>query len=887
MSNKIFGSDIVDASASSDVKKLQDELKGLLNTFIQTAGAVDLMRKALSNASGIGTVSDELGKNTKALDEMQRVKNQILALEKQIAVMNSNEYKQLIALREERNKNNQQLREEAKAVLNASDAYKRLESEYQNAAREAKNLGAELGTNSKQFQDAANKANLLHEKLKTIDAGMGVHTRNVGNYASATNSLSQVLREMPAFTYSAQTGILALSNNLPILADQFKAVKDQTGSTGAALKVFAGSLLSFPNILTVAIGLITVFWKDIENLFFATEKANDTIISLTESIKSQAKEITTLEKLYAAATDVALSMSERKKAVDELQRIYPDYFANLKDEEILANNAKDAYDRLTQSLKDKAFETIKTQRLEKLTEDLVKLQERLNFLTGSTDKNTFNYSKESAFELQQLIDLKQKEIDMTLKSMNANKAQHYDEIFFIDEKSRKEYLALQKKQKNETASTGAGRTGGGRGGRNAVAITAQKNIIDEQKRQFENEKNLLEQQLNDQTISYTNYYLKLDDLATKYRQNRKGLKDKELDDEIAFNTKLSEIQAESHKKILELLANESFEAAKAGAGKVNNSKKTEKDITDNIGKHTNIRLEFWRSLFEYVAKKQEEKKENQLKTLEQINGITSDFTAATANIFDIQHAKEMAQIDEKEKANQAYYDEEEERIKIQFTNKAQRERELAKLEAERAAQEKAIERERIRANIRRAQQQKSLDIANIITTTSLAVMGALSRVKTDGPTAYIQAAAIGIKGASEIAKAIATPIPEYKEGTGPEGHKGGLAVIGDGGVPEYVEEPGKKGYWSKPFAHIVDLPAKTKVTPPEQLLKNVMDNAMTNLGRKNIPVNAMNYQEQLISEFESMTAELKATKEILKRQRLESNIHIDFNHELWVNNNIR
>lgn len=49
---------------------------------------------------------------------------------------------------------------------------------------------------------------------------------NVGNYASALSPLSfqvqQVARELPSLTMSAQQFFLAISNNLPMLADELK-----------------------------------------------------------------------------------------------------------------------------------------------------------------------------------------------------------------------------------------------------------------------------------------------------------------------------------------------------------------------------------------------------------------------------------------------------------------------------------------------------------------------------------------------------------------------------------------------------------------------------------------------------------------------------------------
>lgn len=60
--------------------------------------------------------------------------------------------------------------------------------------------------------------------LKATDAQVGKNTRNVGNYASGYNglgnSINQITREITVFTFSAQTGFLALSNNIPILTDE-------------------------------------------------------------------------------------------------------------------------------------------------------------------------------------------------------------------------------------------------------------------------------------------------------------------------------------------------------------------------------------------------------------------------------------------------------------------------------------------------------------------------------------------------------------------------------------------------------------------------------------------------------------------------------------------
>jgi hypothetical protein len=60
----------------------------------------------------------------------------------------------------------------------------------------------------------------------------------------------------------------------------------------------------------------------------------------------QSEDITKLKILYTAATDVNLAMKDRLLAVHALQREFPEYFKNIKDEAILNGKAKDSYDLL-------------------------------------------------------------------------------------------------------------------------------------------------------------------------------------------------------------------------------------------------------------------------------------------------------------------------------------------------------------------------------------------------------------------------------------------------------------------------------------------------------------------------------------------------------------
>ena len=212
----------------------------------------------------------------------------------------------------------------------------------------------------------------LDTKIKELDASMGVHARNVGNYASGWNGLSfsiqQVARELPSLAISPQTFFLAISNNLPILADQLaltrqrvKELKAEGQSFTPVWKQVIKSIISWQTLLVAGITVLTLYGKEItewvgslfkgKQAFDAAKQAAEQFhATMTEGAISAQAEITKLDLLYRAATNVAKPYNERKKAVERLQEIYPAYFGNMSEEQIMVGNAISAYNNLRDAI---------------------------------------------------------------------------------------------------------------------------------------------------------------------------------------------------------------------------------------------------------------------------------------------------------------------------------------------------------------------------------------------------------------------------------------------------------------------------------------------------------------------------------------------------------
>ena len=130
-----------------------------------------------------------------------------------------------------------------------------------------------------------------------------------------------------------------------------------------------------------------------------------------------------------------------------------------------------------------------------------------------------------------------------------------------------------------------------------------------------------------------------------------------------------------------------------------------------------------------------------------------------------------------------------------------------KLSKNKQPTEEEIEKQRVEAERRNAIFQKAQAVAQAGINTALAVTAALTNPFTSAATIPLIIAA----GAAQIATILATPIPEYAQGT--KDHAGGLAVVGDGGRSEMVVFPDNR-VWKTPATDtVVNLPAHTQVLP--------------------------------------------------------------------------
>lgn len=163
-------------------------------------------------------------------------------------------------------------------------------------------------------------------------------------------------------------------------------------TTGAsvAMNVFRIALLATGiGILIGAIAYGVVKYKEYKEAVEKAEAAQRLIGETNlKGAQNAQSEIESLNELYRATQNHSISIGERKKAVDELQKQYPDYFKNIKDETILAGDAKGAYKKLAEAI----VATAKARASEELIAENSKRQ--------LGNENTITESKTKQLKLQ-------------------------------------------------------------------------------------------------------------------------------------------------------------------------------------------------------------------------------------------------------------------------------------------------------------------------------------------------------------------------------------------------------------------------------------------------------------------------------------------------------
>lgn len=313
--------------------KSMAEAKEVVSQTKEITGATNEATKVFVKYAGSLNELDNrvkaLTKEYLSMNAAQKASKDGQSIINEIAVLNSQrkiEADSLRALQKEyvNTQKMQDLQEGSITALRAQ--LSQLTATYDNMGRSMRNSGTGkelLGTIQ----------NVTKELSEAEQASMRFQ-RSVGNYASGWNGLSvqvqQVARELPSLAIGANTFFLAISNNLPMLADElqkarkeFKALKAEGKAAIPVWKQFASSLFSWQTALVAGITLLSVYGKEViawaGSLFTAKKALSETYQSLEDYQKkvgeTSGSVIVALERLSEGWKRLGNDVDAQKKYI--------------------------------------------------------------------------------------------------------------------------------------------------------------------------------------------------------------------------------------------------------------------------------------------------------------------------------------------------------------------------------------------------------------------------------------------------------------------------------------------------------------------------------------------------------------------------------------------
>lgn len=213
-------------------------------------------------------------------------------------------------------------------------------------------------------------------RLKNIKLGDALKNIKPGadQAANALTNMGRIVRDAPF-------GFIAIQNNLNPMLESFQRLQKESGSTGSALKSLGKELIG-PAGLGIALSVVSAIiikYPDLLSLVskeaaLAAKNQKDYTDAMASSIAPAQTQITTLNNLLSIARDSSQSLQTQKNAIAEINRLYPERLKFLNQENINSSAAKEAIDKVTQSLILQAQAQAASNLLTKANEALMKAQ---------------------------------------------------------------------------------------------------------------------------------------------------------------------------------------------------------------------------------------------------------------------------------------------------------------------------------------------------------------------------------------------------------------------------------------------------------------------------------------------------------------------------------
>ena len=278
--------------------------------------------------------------------------NTLVEMQAQLAMMRE----QLNTLRQKKKLDDDSYRNQRRETLLQRERQRALDREIKSELEREriKKRIAELEAKAAlSFQEQAE----LQENKARLEASQSTTRSTTGagaSYFNTTGQMIQVIRELPNFAISAQTGLMSLSNNLPTLFEGFRmAAKEGRGLNGVLKMLFNGATLLNLGFVAFTVVLMNAD-KIIKALTGSYFDLGDTLEDVADGLRNGnselAKSIESWELMYQAISNANVGIISGADALNEYNEKFATTYGYAKD-------IATAYDLMTKNA-DKYYQTV-------------------------------------------------------------------------------------------------------------------------------------------------------------------------------------------------------------------------------------------------------------------------------------------------------------------------------------------------------------------------------------------------------------------------------------------------------------------------------------------------------------------------------------------------
>ena len=249
-----------------------------------------------------------------------------------------------------------------------------------------KNISNVVDNLKRQYQSLGKEAATASEALENSTK------RVTPRFNSLNVSVQQLARELPALAISANTFFLAISNNLPILADSISAVRKENQELIASgqkavpvWKQVAGSLLSWQTALVAGVTVLSMYGEEIFDFaksLFVLSDATDSNKKAFEALRNTAisyneelfKESNNLRYIYNEIMATTEGTAARKNAIDRLNDTYEKYMPYLLSEKSSLGELNTVYTAINSNLRAQIALKARSSQIDELLNEASKSQ---------------------------------------------------------------------------------------------------------------------------------------------------------------------------------------------------------------------------------------------------------------------------------------------------------------------------------------------------------------------------------------------------------------------------------------------------------------------------------------------------------------------------------